>query len=86
LVLVRQRPATASGIVFMTIEDETGIANLIIRPPIYERYRQAARHGVAIQARGTVERQGAVVHVLVASLEKFDDALTDLVSTSRDFH
>jgi error-prone DNA polymerase len=65
LVLVRQRPATAHGILFMTIEDEGGIANLIIRPTIYERFRRAIRHSVAVVAWGKVERQGQVVHVLV---------------------
>ncbi|RMH13573.1 MAG: DNA polymerase III subunit alpha, partial [Planctomycetota bacterium] len=44
VVLVRQRPSTASGVVFVTIEDETGIANLIVRPEVYERYRRAVRH------------------------------------------
>ncbi len=86
LVLVRQRPATASGIVFMTLEDESGIANLIIRPSVYERFRLAARHGVAILARGTVERQGAVVHVLTQALQTLDDEMIDLVIASRDFH
>jgi error-prone DNA polymerase len=86
VVLVRQRPGTASGIVFMTIEDETGVANLIVRPEIYRRDRQAARHGVVILARGRVERQGEVVHVLVGSLETADRALAELAARSRDFH
>jgi error-prone DNA polymerase len=86
LVLVRQRPATASGIVFMTLEDETGIANLIVRPTVYERHRRAARHGVVVLGRGTVERQGAVVHVLTTSLDTLDGPMADLVAASRDFH
>jgi error-prone DNA polymerase len=86
VVLVRQRPATAAGIVFMTLEDETGIANLIVRPKVYERHRRAARHGVIILARGTVERQGAVVHVLTTSLEALDARFADLLPASRDFH
>jgi error-prone DNA polymerase len=65
LALIRQRPATASGIMFMTIEDETGIANLVIRPPVYERFRRAIRHSVAIVAHGNIEREGQVVHILV---------------------
>ena len=65
LALVRQRPATASGILFMTIEDETGAANLIVRPHIYDQYKPAIRHAVCVLARGRVERQGLVVHVLV---------------------
>ena len=86
LVLVRQRPGTASGIVFMTLEDETGVANLIVRPHIYERYRRVARHGVVILARGTVERQGGVVHILVRRLEQVDEAMAALAARSRDFH
>ncbi len=86
IVLVRQRPGTAAGIVFAPIEDETGVANLIIRPQIYTRYRQAARHAVIILARGKVERQGKVVHVLVSKLEAVGPALADLAVTSRDFH
>jgi len=86
ITLVRQRPGTASGIVFMTIEDETGVANLIIRPKVYQRFRKAARHGVVILARGTVERQGQVVHIMVREIEDLDDTLRDLSSRSRDFH
>ena len=87
VVLVRQRPATASGIVFMTIEDETGIANLIIRPRIYQRYRSAARHGVVVLARGAVERQEQVVHVVVRRIDDIHHQLTEqLDSRSRDFH
>jgi len=84
IVLVRQRPGTASGIVFMTLEDETGTANLIVRPKVYRRYRRVARHGVLVLARGTVERQGDVVHILVESLENAEGA-TPLATRSRDF-
>jgi error-prone DNA polymerase len=86
IVLVRQRPGTASGIVFMTLEDETGTANLIVRPQVYQRYRRAARHGVVVLARGTVERQGAVVHILVESIENAAGAFAALAGRSRDFH
>ncbi len=89
LVLVRQRPGTAAGIVFITTEDETGSANLILFPQIYERYRKDARHSVAIVAWGTVERQGEVVHVKVSRLANLRDAIAFRTlerSTSRDFH
>ncbi len=65
VVLVRQRPATAKGILFMTVEDESGIANLILRPKVYERFRRAARQSVMLMATGTVERRDDVVHLLV---------------------
>jgi error-prone DNA polymerase len=85
LVLVRQRPATANGIIFMTLEDETGIANLIVRPQVFERDRRVARHGVAVMAEGWVERQGQVVHVQVKRFLGLDDRLAQLAATSRNF-
>ncbi len=86
LVLVRQRPGTASGIVFITLEDETGIANLVIRPNVYEKYRVAARNAVALVARGRVERRDDVIHINVYRLEDLSDAIRLLRTRSRDFH
>jgi error-prone DNA polymerase len=86
LVLVRQRPSTAGGVIFMTIEDETGIANLIVRPNIYKKYRRAARHGVVVLAKGRVERQGEVVHVLVRQIDEVTLQSDQLEPLSRDFH
>jgi error-prone DNA polymerase len=88
VVLCRQRPGTASGIVFITIEDETGIANLIVRPQIYQKYRRAARHAVGILARGHVERQGEVIHVVVREIEPIETGTPgeELAVDSRDFH
>ncbi|MCC6661132.1 MAG: error-prone DNA polymerase [Phycisphaerales bacterium] len=89
VVLCRQRPGTASGVVFITLEDETGIANLIVRPHIYQRFRRDARHGVMVAAWGRVERQGQVVHVLVTrvqDLARTGAAPADLPVSSRDFH
>jgi error-prone DNA polymerase len=86
LVLIRQRPGTASGIVFETLEDETGIVNLIIRPNIFEKYRLAARHSGLLQAEGYVQRQGQVVHVMVRKMQDLSDMLAGCQFTSRDFH
>jgi error-prone DNA polymerase len=86
LVLVRQRPGTAKGIVFATMEDETGTANLIIRPNIYEKYRPAARGAVALLAEGRVECQGEVVHLQVSRVTDLSKSLAQLRSVSRDFH
>lgn len=89
LVLVRQRPGTASGIVFMTLEDETSIANLIIRPPIWERYRSAARHAGVLVAHGTLEKHGPpgheVTHIMVYRLTDRSALLADYRLASRDF-
>lgn len=86
LALVRQRPATASGIVFITIEDETGVANLIVRPHTFERYRKEARLSACMLAAGRVERQGRVVHILTEWLRSLDGWLEGIGPRSRDFH
>jgi error-prone DNA polymerase len=85
LVLVRQRPGTASGITFVTLEDETGVANLIVRPAIWERYRRAASTATALLAHGRLERQGEIIHVLVSKLEDVVAITQRLTAQSRDF-
>jgi error-prone DNA polymerase len=98
LVLSRQRPGTASGVVFITLEDETGTMNLIVYSRIFEKYYLVARHAVILLARGKIERQvtqprpgevGAatpVVHVIVEHLERLDSPGRDVSTPSRDFH
>ncbi len=86
LVLVRQRPSTASGVVFFTLEDESGIANLIVWSDTFETYRRVARQSHILQVRGKVERQGEVVHLHVDHMESLDHALPDVEVASRDFH
>jgi error-prone DNA polymerase len=86
LVLIRQRPGTASGIVFETLEDETGIANLIIRPHIYDRYRRAARHSTLVQADGYMERQDKVIHVMAMRMTDLSQLIQETEVRSRDFH
>ncbi|MBX3372368.1 MAG: error-prone DNA polymerase [Phycisphaeraceae bacterium] len=86
MVLVRQRPSTAKGIVFMTLEDETGTANLLIRPAVYRRFRAAARRATVLRAEGHVERDGDVVHLIVRRLEDLGRAWAHVRSRSRDFH
>ena len=68
LVIVRQRPQTAKGIVFVSLEDETGIANLVVMPDVYERCRPVVRGAPFLLARGEVERSGNVVNVRVSSV------------------
>jgi error-prone DNA polymerase len=68
LVIVRQRPETARGIVFVSLEDETGIANLVVMPDVYERYRPVVRGSPFLVVRGRVERNGQVINVRVDGL------------------
>jgi error-prone DNA polymerase len=86
LVLIRQRPGTASGIVFETLEDETGVVNLIIRPDVFDRYRAAARHATLAKADGYVERKGQVVHVMAKRLWDLSALVAGSDVRSRDFH
>ena len=86
LVLIRQRPGTASGVVFVTMEDETGVANLILWPQTYDQYHLAARHAGLLQCDGYVQRQGKVVHVLARRLFDLSDMLKGYEMRSRDFH
>jgi error-prone DNA polymerase len=85
LVLLRQRPGTASGITFVTLEDETGFANLIVRPDVWERFHHAARTAKALLVRGLLQRQHGVMHVLADHLEDLSPLLARVRSESRDF-
>ena len=71
---------------FMTIEDETGVANLVVHPATYDRFRPVVRAAGALLVRGRVDRAGEVVHVVATALESMDDRLESLRSMSRDFH
>jgi error-prone DNA polymerase len=85
LVLMRQRPGTAKGITFVTLEDETGIANLIVHARIWQRFELAARRATALIASGRLERKDRVVHVIVSRLEDMQTRLAELRHHSRDF-
>ncbi|HNO79668.1 MAG TPA: error-prone DNA polymerase [Phycisphaerae bacterium] len=85
VVLFRQRPGTAKGVMFMTLEDETARIDLIVRPNIYERHRNAAVYSKLVLVRGRVERQGLVVHVLATHLHDIEELAANLPRLSRDF-
>jgi error-prone DNA polymerase len=84
LVLLRQRPATAKGITFVTLEDETGVVNLIVRQEVWERHRRVAKTAKIMVAHGTLQVQGEIIHVLVTKLENFS-ARWAIEAKSRDF-
>ena len=69
LVLVRQRPGSARGVIFMTLEDETGVVNVVVWPNVLERYRRAILGGRLVLVRGRVQRAGEIVHLVAAHLE-----------------
>lgn len=85
IVLFRQRPGTAKGVMFMTLEDETGHIDLIVRPNVYERFRNAAIYAKLVIVHGRVERDGKVVHVLATKYEDIEHQAEKLPRQSRDF-
>jgi error-prone DNA polymerase len=85
LVLMRQRPGTAKGITFVTLEDETGIANLIVHARTWQRYELPARRATALIAAGRLERKDQVIHIIASRLEDMQSRMQQLTHRSRDF-
>ena len=80
LVLVRQRPGSAKGVCFITVEDETGVANLVVWPRVMADYRKAVMQSRLLAVHGYVQRDVEIVHVVARSLEDRSDALLRLAS------
>ena len=78
LVLIRQRPGTAKGVVFLTLEDETGIANVIIWKTVFEANRRAAMQARFLAVRGRVQRAEGVVHLVAEGFRDLTESLRDL--------
>ena len=85
LVLLRQRPSTAKGITFVTIEDETGTANLIVRYAIWDRFRSITRRSHAWIVHGRIQSKDSVLHILVHRVDDLAIHLPSLCLKSRDF-
>ena len=75
LILVRQRPGSAKGVLFVTLEDETAIANLVIWPKLFEANRRVILSATMLAARGVVQREGEVVHLIVHKIADLSDVL-----------
>ena len=86
IVTCRQRPATASGVIFVTLEDETGYVNLIVWKDLAERQRKELLGARLLAVSGEVQREGRVVHVLARRLEDLSVLLGRLATSSHDFH
>jgi error-prone DNA polymerase len=83
-VIARQRPGTALGFIFLSMEDETGIANVIIHPQLYERERVLVTRGKFLQVEGKLQNQDGVVHVKAERLALLEASTIDV--RSHDFH
>jgi error-prone DNA polymerase len=84
LVLVRQRPGTAGGICFMTIEDETGFANLVVFESLFEKYRKEILQARLLMVEGRLQREGEVVHVIVRRCYNFSKLLRQLTASDKE--
>ncbi len=80
LVIVRQRPGTAKGVIFMTFEDEAAICNIIVWPHVFERYRPIVMGARLILARGKLQREGLVTHIVADRLEDLSPLLDTLTA------
>ncbi|MFT3933797.1 MAG: hypothetical protein QM726_09305 [Chitinophagaceae bacterium] len=84
LVLVRQRPGTASGICFMTIEDETGCANLVIFEKLFDTFRKVILQSKLIMVEGKLQIEGEVIHVIVQTCHNFSSFLRHLTPSKQE--
>lgn len=80
LVILRQRPGTAKGVIFLTLEDETGTVNVIVWRKIYEAFRRAVVAGRLLRITGRVQRAHGVTHVLADQIEDISPMLDTLLS------
>jgi error-prone DNA polymerase len=78
LVLVRQMPGSAKGVMFMTIEDETGIANLVIWPKLFEKQRRVILSAGMLAVDGRIQREGDVVHLVARRLADLSPVLASV--------
>ncbi len=85
LVITKQRPGTASGVIFVTLEDETGQTNLVLWKQVAERYRAALLNARLLGVAGELQIEGQVIHVIAQQLIDHSDLLGDLSVHSRDF-
>ncbi len=79
LVLVRQRPGTAKGVIFITLEDETGISNIVVWEKTYEKFRRAVIAGRLLRVTGRLQREGMVVHIVADRIEDISPMLDALL-------
>lgn len=79
LVLVRQRPGTAKGVIFLTLEDETGVCNVVVWARVFETYRRAVIAGRLLRVTGRIQREADVVHVVAEHVEDISPLLDELL-------
>ena len=86
IIKVRQRPGTATGIVFMTLEDETGHVNVVCWNTVVENFRREILGATMVAVYGETQRAGEVVHLIARKIEDLSWMLGELSTHSRNFH
>ncbi len=86
MVICRQRPGTASGVTFFTLEDETGFVNVVVWKHVFDRYAALAKTAALLGVTGEIQKADGVIHLIAKSLWAPDVALADQTHRSRDFH
>jgi error-prone DNA polymerase len=86
IVITRQRPGSASGVTFVTLEDETGHTNIIVWKSLAENQRRVLLGSRLMEVRGKVQREGEVLHLIAEQLKDRSGLLGSLMTRSRDFH
>jgi error-prone DNA polymerase len=86
LVLVRQKPGTAKGVLFVTVEDEQGSANIIVWPKIFERFRRETLAAKFMGIRGRLQREHGVIHVIADRVTNLNHRLAELSDENRPFY
>jgi error-prone DNA polymerase len=85
LVLVRQKPGSAKGVMFLTIEDETGPANIVVWPKLFERRRRIVLGSSLMAINGRIQREGDVVHIVAQQLFDLTEDLSGLADRDMEF-
>ncbi|SHI67056.1 OB-fold nucleic acid binding domain-containing protein [Shimia gijangensis] len=80
LVILRQRPGTANGVIFITLEDETGVVNVIVWRKLYEHFRRAVISGRLLRITGRIQRENNVTHVIAENVEDISSLLDSLLT------
>ena len=80
LVILRQRPGTAKGVIFLTLEDETGIVNVIVWRALYERFRRAVISGRCLRVTGRLQCESGVMHLIAERIEDISALLDSLLA------
>jgi error-prone DNA polymerase len=86
MVICRQRPGTASGVTFFTLEDETGFVNVVVWKQVFDRHAALAKTAALLGVSGEVQKADGVIHLIAKSLWAPDVALAEQIHRSRDFH